>query len=68
MTDYYSLILDVSDEDELDRVCRLARSMPSYHRIYIDDKPGAFWADDAMYDVEILFADEQDATMFNLKL
>lgn len=67
MTDYYSFTLEVDGNKELARVCELARSMPSYHRIYIDDRDGV-WPDDDEYCVEILFTNEQDATLFSLKL
>lgn len=65
---YYSVSLEVANEDELHRVRCIALEMPSYYRIYIDEKPDAIWADDCQYEVEILFEDERDVTVFNLKL
>ena len=67
MTNYHSVILEADSDDDLDRMVSLARTMPSYHRIYIEDLPDLNW-DDNQYRVEVLFSDERDATVFHLKL
>jgi len=70
MSEYHSITIEAHDEEALDRVIALACSMPSYHRIYIDEYQ-YYDLDDPQWDqysVEILFANEQDATMFHLKL
>ena len=35
--EYYSTTVEVANDNDLDRVLAIARSMPSYHRIYIDE-------------------------------
>ena len=65
--EYYSVILDADSDENLDDMLRVAMSMPSYYRIYIEDLPDLNW-DDNQYRVEVLFGDERDATVFHLKL
>jgi hypothetical protein len=65
--EYYSVNLEVESDIELDRVVTLARSM-NYYRIYIDEPDGVVWTDDSDYQVEVLFTNEHDVTMFQLKL
>lgn len=68
MNEYYSITIDITGEDDVDRVSKLARSMDSFYRMYIDEKLTDVWGDEDSYNAEILFADEKDATMFRLKL
>ena len=67
MTEYYSVILNADSDENLDEMLKVAMSMPSYYRIYIDDLADPNW-DDNQYRVEVLFADDRDATVFHLKL
>ena len=66
--EYYSVTLNITSDDELERVLFIARNIPSYHRIYIDDIEFVPFIDEMTYEVEILFANEHDATLFHLKL
>ena len=63
---YYSINLELFGERELDRVLELARSM-NYYRIYVDEPDGVYWADECEYQIEVMFTNEHDVTMFQLK-
>jgi hypothetical protein len=64
---YYTIIAEADSDEDLDRILLLARDMPSYHRIYIDDLPDLNW-DENQYRVEIVLKNEHEATMLQLKL
>lgn len=68
--EYHSIVVEAHDDEALDRMIKLACSIPSYHRIYIDEFQFYDFDDPVwnQYSVEILFANEQDATLFHLKL
>jgi hypothetical protein len=71
MINYHAITLDVSDDDALDRVINVACSIPGYYRIYIEENRSFDWTLDCFfcqYEVEILFTNEQDITLFNLQV
>lgn len=66
--EYYSAKVEAQDFDDCERITAIARSMPSYYRIFIDEIGFADFGDPYEYAIEVFFKEEHDATLFHLKL